>query len=68
MRVLLYNLDTGGIKKYSEYLAKAMKKLNFDEDLESKLDKFLIDIQTALQDEKFFMPLKKDKGRAVAEF
>ncbi len=38
MKVLLYDLDTGGIKKYSEYLASAMKKIGFDGSHSDKID------------------------------
>lgn len=38
---------------------KEVKSL-FDWDLEEKLDKFLLDIQTELQNEKYFMPPKND--------
>ena len=38
MKVLLYDLDTGGIKKYSEYLIDAMKKMNFGITLSDKID------------------------------
>lgn len=40
----------------------------FDWALEDLLDSLLIKIQRELQKEKYFMPPKRDKGRAVAEF
>jgi len=44
------------------------KTLRFDFALDIKLEQFLIDIQRELQKEKYFMPPKRDRGRAVAEF
>jgi hypothetical protein len=43
-------------------------KVVFDWDLEEKMDNYLISLQTELQKEKYFMPPKKDLGRAIAEF
>ena len=40
----------------------------FDWDLEKKLNEYLIKIEKELQKEGYFMPPKKDKGRAAAEF
>ncbi len=44
MKVLLYDLDTGGIKKYSEYLVQEMKKMNFDITLTDKIENYDFDI------------------------
>ena len=44
------------------------KKVVYDPDLDNILNILLIDIQVSLQDGKYFMPPRKDRGRAVAEF
>ena len=44
MKVLLYDLDKGGIKKYSEYLVGAMKHLNFDITLSNTIKNYDFDI------------------------
>jgi len=44
MKVLIYNTDTGGIKKYSEFLFNAMKKLNFDVSLSNKIETYSFNI------------------------
>lgn len=60
---IVIEVAQGGMQKKTE----RTKEL-FDWDLQRKLDKFLIDIQRELQKERYFMPPKKDKGRAAAEF
>ncbi len=44
MKVLMYNIDPGGLKKYSEFLVKAMKKLDFNVVLSDKIDNYNFDI------------------------
>lgn len=44
------------------------EKIIFNSDLDNTLDQFVLQIQRELQKERYFMPPKKDKGRAVAEF
>ena len=44
------------------------KQIRFDFELDSKLDQYLINIQRELQRERYFMPPKRDRGKAVAEF
>ena len=39
----------------------------YDPELDRTLNKLLIDIQTALQDGKFFMPPRKDLSRSITE-
>jgi len=45
-----------------------VERVVFDRDLEDKLDLLLLSIQRELQKEKYFMPPKKDVGRAVGSF
>lgn len=44
------------------------KKVVYDSKLDNILDELIFDIEVCLQDEKFFMPPRKDRGKAVAEF
>lgn len=44
MKILIYNIDSGGIKKYSEYLAGAMKKQGFGVIMSDKIGDLNFDI------------------------
>ena len=75
-------LDEETVKKFKEILriqspkyltlkngiATGEETLRFDFELDIQLDQYLIDIQRELQSKGYFMPPRKDKGRAVAEF
>lgn len=65
------------IKANSRYILKSnssgFKKTNemkviYSEELDEKIDLFLLDIQRELQKEKYFMPPKKDMGSTVGRF
>jgi|TARA_Y100000034_G_scaffold50592_1_gene62314 hypothetical protein len=40
----------------------------YDLELEKKLNEALIKVQVCLQDEKYFMPPRRDRGKAISEF
>lgn len=75
-------LDEDTVKKFKQILeikspkhimlkngiATGEETLRFDFELDVQLDQYLIDIQRELQSKGYFMPPRKDKGRAVAEF
>lgn len=44
------------------------KRVVYDASLDLTLNELLVDVQVFLQEEKFFMPPRKDRGKAVAEF
>jgi glycosyltransferase involved in cell wall biosynthesis len=44
MKILLYNIDKGGLKNYSEYLVREMKKKNLNVILSDKIEYYGFDI------------------------
>ncbi len=56
MKVLLYNIDEGGLKSHSQYLFDAMKKLKFDVTSSNKINYKNYDLVHILFDYSIFHP------------
>jgi|TARA_R100000049_G_C1893653_1_gene45890 hypothetical protein len=44
------------------------RRVVYDVNLEKQLNEALIKVQVCLQDEKYFMPPRRDRGKAISEF
>jgi len=45
-----------------------LKRITYDEEMEQRLDDFLIKLQIELQKEKYYMPPRSNKGAVVGSF
>lgn len=56
MKVLIYNVDEGGLKTYSKYLFDAMKEIGFDVSYSDRVDYKKFDIVHVMFDYSVFHP------------